>query len=578
MSQDQTSSETGLPSHSSSPTSSPQSTTQPDTTQPGTTQQDATQQHFSRRHFLQTLGAGTLTGVVAATANTTMIPGQNATASAAHDIAPTAKVKLSRPESAEIWITNDPDLHVLRRFSFGPTPETVAHIREIGRDDYFKEQLAYKQIDDSEMDTLLAHFSMINMTSKELFDMERTERNQAHRQLIYATMLRAIYSKRQLYELMVDFWTNHFNMYISDGAVKYYKITDDREVIRKHAMGKFSNMLLASAQSPAMLSYLDNASSTKTSPNENYGRELLELHTVSEEDGYTEEDVRNAAYCLTGWGISGQTREFIFRSGRHYTGPLKVKEWESPGRSGAEAVQDGIDLLNYLAHHENTAHYLAHKLCVRFLGENPPANVVNAAAKAYLNNDTRIKPMLRVIYNSASFFQPEFMNSKFRRPFDFMAAAMRVYNMQLTEDVPNRSVRVLHNEMTLMGQPLFGWPPPTGYPDAMGAWMTNTAMLARWNFIQKRLTGNQKHTSFNRQGMQIDYLGLLNGVRPINAGQLVNMLASRLLFQPIDAVDQNSLLGYMGLYASDEIPDDMLVDKISQLAGLILNSPYFQFR
>ncbi|MEM7532681.1 MAG: DUF1800 domain-containing protein [Chloroflexota bacterium] len=524
---------------------------------------------MSRRRFIQALGVSTMAGAAAATMNTPLLPSTQAEVSAAPLL------------TAPLEISDDPDLHVLRRLTFSPTPESLMHIQDIGRDAFIEEQLAPETIDDSEMDAILAHFPLLTMTNAEIMALPNKERNQSRNQLQYSTLLRAVYSKRQLFELMVDFWNNHLNTHINAGRVKFYKINDDRDVIRANALGRYSDMLLASAQSLAMLTYLNNNTSRATSPNENYGRELLELHTLGEDDGYTEEDVRNAAYVLTGWTYDRKTHTFMFKEKWHYEGALQVKEWSTEGKSGPEGIEDGISLLNYLANHPSTANRLAYKLCVRFLGENPPADVVAAAAQAYLDNGTEIKPMLRAIFNSASFNELSYIGSKFRRPFEFMTAVMRIYDAQLTEDVPNKAPKTLRNQLSVMGQPIFGWGPPNGYPDAMGAWVNSTSLLARWNFTQKLLTRNRKHETLNKFGILIDYRALIGGSdvpRPETAGELVDMLAGRLLFQSISDSDRDILLGYVGVGADELVPEKFYNHTLSQVAALLVNSPYFQFR
>jgi len=239
-------------------------------------------------------------------------------------------------------ISDEPAAHVVRRLTFGPTPELLAHARAVGVDAFIEEQLSPDGIDDSDMDEMLAGFETLNLSNAEIFGSYREQPGLVAGELQAATLARAAYSRRQLYELMVDFWSNHFNIYIGDGAARFLKTTDDRAVIRAHALGRFADLLLASAQSPAMLYYLDNFLSTGDAPNENYARELMELHTLGVNGGYQETDILPVARCLTGWTINRRTGEFLFASRDHYTGSVQVMEWSSPGHSGPAAVQDGI--------------------------------------------------------------------------------------------------------------------------------------------------------------------------------------------------------------------------------------------
>ena len=237
------------------------------------------------------------------------------------------------------------------------------------------------------MDEILSRFQTLHLSNAEIIEEYQEQAGIVIGELQFATLLRAAASRRQLYELMVDFWSNHFNIFIGDGVDRFFKTTDDREVIRPHAMGRFADLLLASAQSPAMLYYLDNFLSTGDALNENYGRELLELHTVGVDGNYSESDIVPAAQCLTGWTFARRNGKFIFDPRRHYDGPIQVMDWSSPGRRGRGAKQVGIDMLDYLAHHPSTARFLARKLCTRFVSDAPP-DVLAEIATRRLGNQT----------------------------------------------------------------------------------------------------------------------------------------------------------------------------------------------
>lgn len=211
----------------------------------------------------------------------------------------------------------------LHRITIAPRFEDIEYAREIGIDNYIDEQLDPGSINDSEIDSMLSQFTTLNSHPRELFNIE--PRSLPTTELITATIFRVVYSKRQLYELIVEFWTNHFNIYIASAPEVFFKPTDDREVIRPHALGSFSDLLHASAKSPAMLTYLDNAESTKDRPNENYARELLELHTMGVDGGFTQLDVEEVARAFTGWTVGGPRTdrvrahrgEFVFLPSHH---------------------------------------------------------------------------------------------------------------------------------------------------------------------------------------------------------------------------------------------------------------------
>ena len=222
-----------------------------------------------------------------------------------------------------------------------------------------------------------------------------------------AAIVRAAWSERQLFEVMVDFWSNHLNVTNFHDSVWWSRHDYDRGVIRAHALGKFSDMLRASAKHPAMLTYLNNAESTKDNPNENYGRELLELHTVGLDAGYTEDEMRTSALILTGLGVHWyddvDDGTFHYDAENHYTGSVKVLGWSSKNASASNGLTVALDYVDYLAHHPSTARRISTKLCQRFVSDTPPAALVDEMATAYRHNDTAIAPVLRVLFNSNAF-------------------------------------------------------------------------------------------------------------------------------------------------------------------------------
>ncbi len=513
--------------------------------------------NLSRRRFLCTAGCGALTALAPL--------GPLASCSASTAAPATAR---SGASPTRLAISDDRALHAARRLTYGPTPELMAHIQKVGVDAFLEEQLYPEELDDSPVEELLADFQTLHLSNGEILANYRKQGGQVVRELSMATLLRAVHSQRQLFEVMVDFWTNHFNIYIGDGMVRYLKTTDDREVIRAHALGRFADLLLASAKSPAMLYYLDNYLSRGTDPNENYARELLELHTVGVDGGYQESDIRPAALCLTGWTFARRTGKFQFRSRQHYTGPLQVMEWETSGHRGREAIRDGESLLDYLAHHPSTARFLARKLCVRFVSDQPPEELVASAAQVYLDNDTAIVPVLRHIFQSDAFWASA--GQKFRRPFELLVGALRVLDIDITANGLKRAARFLRLQLEQMGQPLFGWHAPNGYPDVAGAWLSTGGLLARWNLMQALVTARRDGSGAELDALVPDAFA--------TAGELVDGLAQRLLFQPLDPDDRAVLLDYLELAEDEPVPQRLLDYKLPQLVALLLNSVYFQYR
>ena len=341
-------------------------------------------------------------------------------------------------------------------------------------------------------------------------------------ELMQAKMLRASLSDRQLEEVLVDFWFNHFNVFIGKGQVRNYLTEYEREAIRPYVLGNFRDMLGATAHSPAMLFYLDNFQSRapgsdvnglqrgqvpnlqqrladpRLTPqqreqvmarlqainpnqkrpmsgiNENYARELMELHTLGVDGGYTQADVIEVAKILTGWTIDRpqQGGEFVFRPQWHVEGSKTVmgKTFTAAGE------KEGEHLLDFLATHEKTAHHIAFKLAQRFVADDPPAALVDRAAKKFLETKGDLRETTRVILTSPEFFDPKYFGVKMKTPLEFVVSAVRATNANIVNAQP--MVQILNQ----LGMPLYGAQPPTGYSMTADAWVNTGALLARMNF------------------------------------------------------------------------------------------------
>jgi uncharacterized protein (DUF1800 family) len=421
----------------------------------------------------------------------------------------------------------DPVLHLLRRATFGPTPEAVTQARAIGTDGWIEAQLAPGQL----ADAAAALFPTVAMTTSRLRATVATGHWDAMLDLGKATLARQIWSTRQLFEVMVDFWSNHLNVTCPDGHVWDVRTGYDRDVIRAFAFGRFSDMLLASARSPAMLAYLDNNASTKRSVNENYGRELLELHTVGLAAGYTEGDVRASAYLMSGRTLNAR-REFVFDPGRHWTGPVSVLGFRAPNAVAADGLATGDAYLNYLARHPATAARIAAKLAVRFVADDPPSTLVDRLARVYLDNGTAITPVLRALFGSPEFWASA--GAKTRRPLEDLVATARVLGLAPGADTRG-CVKNLYWWVSQAGQAPLAWPAPDGYPDTAAAWTSTNATLFSWNTHWQLANG---------------YRGLrhppLLGTAPATAGAYLDALAARLLFQPLPPAERAALLTFVG--------------------------------
>ena len=290
-------------------------------------------------------------------------------------------------------------------------------------------------------------------------------------QLQEATIYRAAFSSRQLYQRMVEFWSDHFNIYV--GKVGYLKAVDDRDVIRANALGTFPDLLFASAHSPAMLAFLDQSSSRVGAPNQNYAREVMELHTLGVNGGYTQTDVAELSRVLTGWTISG-AGTFEFNPALHDWGAKTVLGVTIPASSpaaGAAGVQEGETIIAMLANHPSTRQFIATKLLKWLLTPEPSAEQVDAIADVYAATGGDIKLMVRAILNEGWVATAP---AKFKRPFHFLVSTLRAANPSVA------SVTSLNGQLNFLGQELFFWQTPDGYPDTVDYWSGN--IVPRWEF------------------------------------------------------------------------------------------------
>ena len=307
------------------------------------------------------------------------------------------------------------------------------------------------------------------------------------RDLMEGKMLRAIYSNRQLAEVLDDFWFNHFNIYLDKGADRYMVTEYERDVIRPHVLGRFRDLLEATAKSPAMLFYLDNwqsvgpdapqARGRKNSRglNENYGRELLELHTLGVDGGYTQKDVTEAARCFTGWTINQPQRggSFFFNGRLHDNGEKTVLGVKIPAGGGES---DGEKVLDIVARHPSTAHFLSRKLAQRFVADDPPASLVDRMASTFLKTDGDLRAVMQTMLASKEFWSDGAYRSKLKSPFEMVASAVRALNGDVDFAFP------LVNQVAQLGQPLYRKQEPTGYSNSSKEWLNSGGLLARMNF------------------------------------------------------------------------------------------------
>jgi len=389
-------------------------------------------------------------------------------------------------------------IHLLNRIAFGARPGDVERVSDIGIEKYLEQQLQPERIDDNATEARLSHLRSIRMSTEEL--LKTYLRPRQARQLQMRSMLqnvpqqilqdlqaqkviRAVHSQRQLQEVMVDFWFNHFNVFWGKNADRWLTTNFEMDAIRPRLFGKFKDLLMATAKSPAMLFYLDNhLSSSIKGINENYARELMELHTLGVDGGYTQKDVQEVARAFTGWSIERPqvNGEFIFRSRMHDVGEKNVLGHKiSDG-----GIRDGEAVIEILSRHPSTAKFIATKLVRRFVSDESPEKLVQHVAGVYRNTDGNIREMLHAIFTSKEFRAPESTGAKTKTPLEYVASAIR--NLDGATD----GSRPLVQSIARMGQPLYQCQPPAGYPDRGDHWMGTGAVLERLNFAVA-LAGNE---------------------------------------------------------------------------------------
>jgi uncharacterized protein (DUF1800 family) len=419
----------------------------------------------------------------------------------------------------------------LNRLTFGPAPGDLERVEKMGTEAFLEEQLAPEKLDDSSVEKQLAQYTTLNQTINSLYmeypqpginvlrpDLRNVTLSPVEQEMAYgriynmvtelskAKLTRITESPRQLNEVMVDFWFNHFNVSFDKNEVEWFTTSYDRDVIRPNALGKFSDLLKAVAHSPAMLAYLDNndnyadpnfkpvaMSQEKGKPmmmmqsmpgqglrlNENYGRELLELHTLGVDGGYTQKDVTETARVFTGWAVAGiqtdsapQVIQFQFKPWHHDNNSKTIL-----GRTfDADGEKEGNEVLEFLARQPQTAHRIALKLCQRFVSDDPPKALVQKVAEVFLASDGDIKTTLRAIFHSQEFLDPKTYQAKVKTPLEFVASSLRATGTRPKDWGPTLKT------LEAMGEPLFRCEAPTGYPQTANAWVSSASLLGRANF------------------------------------------------------------------------------------------------
>lgn len=423
-------------------------------------------------------------------------------------------------------------------------------------------------------------------------------------ELMQSKLLRTTYSERQLEEVMTDFWFNHFNIFINKGADRYLVTSYERDVIRPHALGKFEDLLVATAKSPAMLVYLDNWLSVgpdspfalglpKNPPrrqgryrrfpnqypprpqpaknrerrglNENYGRELMELHTLGVNGGYTQRDVTEVARVLTGWTIE-QPRKgggFKFEERMHEPG-TKIVLGHTIKNNGEK---EGLEVLHILARHPSTAKFISTKLATRFVSDNPPPALVDRMAQAFLKKNGDIREVLKTMFQSPEFWSPDVYRAKVKTPLEFVVSSLRATGADVHDSTP--LLRTLNN----LGMMPYGMQPPTGYSMKADSWVNSSALLGRMNFALAL-------TNSKLKGVDVDVSRVLPGDAPHDGPATVASLETAFLNGDISQQTHDTIIKQLDdpQIANRKLDDPGRPPNVAAIAGLILGSPEFQKR
>lgn len=455
-------------------------------------------------------------------------------------------------------------LHVANRVAFGPRPGDIAHIAALGPHSWIEEQLA----DSEDMPEDPAVRWRVNG-----LDTQETERDapdamysMPYEQLLaetqQAALLRAVYSRHQLRETMADFWTNHFNIYALKNEGQVLVPSDTENVLRAH-LWSFPDMLMASAHSPAMLNYLDNRLNRRGVANENYARELLELHTLGVKSGYTLKDIQEVARCFTGWTIKTgfQRGQFVYDDLQHDKGGKYIPFLNLTIAPGG-GQKDADTVLHTLGTHPVTGRFLARKLCRRFLGNAPDA-VVERSANAFVTGKGDVRAMLRPILLDA-LLDPADNQPILKRPLDMMVSSLRA----LAADTDGGED--LQRYLAAMGQPLYQWPMPDGFPEKSSAW--TGSLLPRWNYALA-LTANAI------PGTTVDLNAPLTAAGAHTDAEILNTLVETTLSRPHDAPEAAAAKMQIQAHIAEGrkagVPEKQL---LAEATGLLLASPAFQWK
>ncbi len=583
----------------------------------GARSSDGTASGVSRRGLLRSAVGGSLLGAALATSLPHAASAQETPTDTATD-APAMR----QPGQSALRVTGAaasqsvpprPEVAVvaLNRMAFGPRPGDIKAFNDLSDtpekrlEAYVDQQLNPEAIDDSALDGRLAgyNYGTLSKSLPQLWqdhvinEQNYEERTQPIREVTRAMLVRGVYSKRQLLEVLTDFWHNHFNVYGWDYWAAPVWAHYDQQVIRQHALGNFRQMLGTVAKSPAMLYYLDNISNTGGDPNENYARELFELHSLGAENyfgvdpdrtspayqadgsrlyeaGYVDADVYGATTCFTGWQLDRDKGTFKFDENDHFRFQKLVfgREIFDPG----SPMREGEQVLDLVAFHPGTATYIARKLCRRLISDNPPDSVVTAAAnvfRATQKADDQIKQVVRTILLSEEF--RTIWGEKIKRPLEVALGTMRATAVDFSPEDNN-----FFYNYDPMGQQIFQWRAPDGYPDYKEDWSSTMPILQRWRFVNWMMDWKYPKTEDNdKPDRRVNPMAQMPASQRTPV-QVVDWWSRRLLGYRLPDNERQPIINFLaeGRNENFELTDEWLNERLRHVVALILMSPSFQWR
>jgi len=459
-------------------------------------------------------------------------------------------------------------LHLLNRAGYGPRPGQIASVLDQGLTKWIEEQLEPGA--DPELDTRLAPYPTIAYPTSQVLSLYNADNRTIGvilDQFFSAKVVRAVHARNQLQEVLVDFWFNHFNVFVNDGFDRYSISSYERDAIRPNVLGRFRDLLGAVTLHPAMLYYLDNYLNTVPRAagggrtvggiNENHGRELLELHTVGVDAGYTQTDVVEASRCLTGHGIDniGQTGNYLYRAANHDNGGKQVFGLAVAAGGGEGDIQR---LLDYLAVHPATARFISKRLAQRFVADDPGESLVSRLADVFLRTDGDLREVTKALFGSAEFWAEAFGSGKPRTGFEYVVGTLRAAGAEV------KNSRVVRTAIQDAGMPLYACNPPTGYSNRGADWLNPSAQLYRMNLGLDLAAGAVA-------GVVVDIPGLIRSgggepSSPSSAAEAIN----RIVFC--------RTLTAASLAAAGRVTTTSGVPVATRVAGLLFAGPEMQVR